>query len=270
MFNVRIVYVPRFCRAPSLFPVQVRFVDDLLAGQKRGYECVDSSRNEGDPERYFRLKVILLLWVGDYPGQAKMSGFSHASTGLRQCHWCKHRTPIYLPSRALFLDNFKHLPTYHSLRPVAALLDTFEARTHEASLEDMAASEAFPGTSFERRERKGFPGKESGVNEWMPLNLLHLWDSVKDSAYDGMHNLENILKKHILPLIAGAQKKTSTRCNIGPIQQTVAGKSEKMPRKDGETVQEKKTRETHNAAREKAIRTYQTHTERRQLALTVH
>ena len=95
----------------SLSAMFARIVDDLHLGQTAGYPCLDAQTGTS-----FSLKTILLLWVGDYPGQGAASGFAHASCGRFQCHWCLHETPTYLPSRALFLHNVDHLPQGHPLR----------------------------------------------------------------------------------------------------------------------------------------------------------
>ena len=63
-------------------------VDDLLHWQD-GEHVDDVSKDEGDPEWRFLLRVMLLYWCGDYPGQGESSGFSHAAGGSKACHWCE-------------------------------------------------------------------------------------------------------------------------------------------------------------------------------------
>jgi hypothetical protein len=62
-------------------------VDDLLHWQDGDY-VEDVSRELGDPERKFLLRVILLFWCGDYPAQAQVSGFMHGTPNNGMCHWC--------------------------------------------------------------------------------------------------------------------------------------------------------------------------------------
>lgn len=62
--------------------------DDLLMWEDGEY-TEDHSKHEDDPERTFRLRAQLLYWCGDYPGQAEASGFSHAASGRKACHWCE-------------------------------------------------------------------------------------------------------------------------------------------------------------------------------------
>jgi hypothetical protein len=64
----------------SFDPLLTRMVDDLLLAQKEGYPIHDHSLPESSPDRVFTARMILLYVIGDYPGQAKLSGFSHQGT----------------------------------------------------------------------------------------------------------------------------------------------------------------------------------------------
>ena len=56
----------------------------------------------GTPGRKFLCKTVLLFWCGDYPGQGKISGFSHAANGRFPCHWCKVGNKFYLRGHGEF------------------------------------------------------------------------------------------------------------------------------------------------------------------------
>jgi len=68
-------------RAPqSLSPLMTVFANELLHLERDGIKVHDSQTNTD-----FKLKVILLFMVGDYPAQAVASGFVHQ--GGKACHW---------------------------------------------------------------------------------------------------------------------------------------------------------------------------------------
>lgn len=69
-------------------PLMTVLVDDLLFWED-GQQVVDYSMDPADPRRIFLLHVLLLFWVGDYPGLAEATNFSHQ--GHHACHWCKIR-----------------------------------------------------------------------------------------------------------------------------------------------------------------------------------
>jgi hypothetical protein len=63
-----------------------RVIEELLEAQNTGLKITDYSLPEHDPDRIFKLKLILLMAVGDYPAQGKLTNFLHC--GVRPCHWC--------------------------------------------------------------------------------------------------------------------------------------------------------------------------------------
>jgi hypothetical protein len=65
-------------------------VDDILRWEE-GELTEDHSKSPADPDRWFRLRVRLLYWCGDYPGQGEASGFSHSAKHFKACHWCEDR-----------------------------------------------------------------------------------------------------------------------------------------------------------------------------------
>lgn len=72
----------------TLQPLMHALVDDLLHWEDGGW-VVDHSADDDDPDRLFFLRCILLYWCGDYPGQGEASGFSHAASSSKACHWCE-------------------------------------------------------------------------------------------------------------------------------------------------------------------------------------
>ena len=76
-------------RKPShLCAVMHAVVDDMLFWED-GKEVEDHSKALGEEDRWFLLRIRLLYWCGDYPGQGEASGFSHAAGGKHACHWCE-------------------------------------------------------------------------------------------------------------------------------------------------------------------------------------
>jgi hypothetical protein len=75
-------------KASHLMAIMHAITDDLLIWEDGEY-VEDYSKCEQDPKRWFRLRVALLYWCGDYPGQGEASGFSHAAGGKKACHWCE-------------------------------------------------------------------------------------------------------------------------------------------------------------------------------------
>ena len=76
-------------RKPShLMAIMHVITDDLLIWEDGEY-VEDHSKCAEDSGRWFRLRVALLYWCGDYPGQGEASGFSHSASGKKACHWCE-------------------------------------------------------------------------------------------------------------------------------------------------------------------------------------
>ena len=76
-------------RKPShLCAVMHAVVDDMLFWED-GKEVEDHSKALGEEDRWFLLRIRLLYWCGDYPGQGEVSGMSHQ--GEKACHWCEGR-----------------------------------------------------------------------------------------------------------------------------------------------------------------------------------
>ena len=55
--------------------MMLRIADEFYQLYHVGVRVVDHSLAVGADEREFWLRVALLLWIGDYPGQGEVSGF---------------------------------------------------------------------------------------------------------------------------------------------------------------------------------------------------
>jgi hypothetical protein len=167
--------------------------------EETGFPCVDASRRADDPGRHFSMQVTPFFLVGDYPGLGKMVGFGHTSASFCHCHWCMHKTPVYLTGRALFLQNRSHLPPDHWMRHAAydkppAPHEEYpppRPRTHDEAVAHSLESRAYNGP--EKADRA--PWKKSGVNYYCPLVLLQHFDLIWDAAPDMMHILKNVWSK---------------------------------------------------------------------------
>ena len=98
----------RTLRGPkSLKPHLTIIVDDLYQAYHKGVFVTDSTVPRGMSGRHFRCKNILLLWTGDQPAQALVSGM-HSKC----CHWC-HFEGVKRPevSRMCWRDHRKCLGT---------------------------------------------------------------------------------------------------------------------------------------------------------------
>lgn len=72
----------------NLGPLLVCLVNDLQHWYD-GKHVVDYFKAEGDLQRKFLLRTVLLFWCGDYPGLGEATNFRHS--GYYGCHWCKDR-----------------------------------------------------------------------------------------------------------------------------------------------------------------------------------
>ena len=90
------------------------FTDELLWGETDGFRTVDHSKDVSDPERVFWLKVVLLFWVGDYPGLGKCAAMKHA--GAHGCHWCEGFFYAHSPGHNVCIHNRRNLRANHPYR----------------------------------------------------------------------------------------------------------------------------------------------------------
>ena len=66
----------RIIGAPTSFqPLMTVFSDEMHRLYHDGIWVEDSSRPSTDPDRMFLLRVLLLYWIGDYPGLAEICDF---------------------------------------------------------------------------------------------------------------------------------------------------------------------------------------------------
>ena len=98
-------------RKPShLMAILHAITDDLLIWEDGQY-VEDHSKCAQGPERWFRLRVALLYWCSDYPGQGEASGFSHSASGKKACHWCE-----VIGRRSVSIDRQKYENYYRCVQ----------------------------------------------------------------------------------------------------------------------------------------------------------
>ena len=160
-------------------------VDELLWGETHGFTIVDHSKDLNDPNRVFQLKVILLFWVGDYPGLAKCASMKHA--GAYGCHWCKAFFFPHSPGHNVCIHNRRYLRQNHPYRTDARwtcqeprasppLRTTEEVKAVQREITDMQQ-----GPEKTRKQ------KASGIEGFCLLLLLDMFDIVWDMLPDMMH-----------------------------------------------------------------------------------
>ena len=59
----------------SLQPLLTVFSDEMHRLYHKGIWIEDASRSSSDPDRMFLMKVMLLYWIGDYPGLGEICDF---------------------------------------------------------------------------------------------------------------------------------------------------------------------------------------------------
>jgi hypothetical protein len=98
----------------SMHAFMTVFVDELLWGETDGFRTVDHSKDPDDPARVFWLKVVLLFWVGDYPGMGKCAAMKHQ--GKKGCHWCEGFFYPHSPGHNVCIHNRRNLRENHPFR----------------------------------------------------------------------------------------------------------------------------------------------------------
>jgi hypothetical protein len=163
----------------------VVFVDELLWGETEGFRTVDHSKPPSDPDRVFWLKVILLYWVGDYPGLAKCANMKHA--GFYGCHWCKGYFYTHSPGHNVCIHNRRNLRDNHPYRTDARwphrenrypvpLRERAEVEAQAREIHEME-----PGPDKARMQ------KATGIDGLCLLVLISLFDIIWDMMPDMMH-----------------------------------------------------------------------------------
>jgi hypothetical protein len=177
--------------------------DDLLEGQTNGYTIKDMSSHREEHERVFQLKVLLLFWVGDYPGQGKASMMTHC--GKFACHWCKQYFHTISTGKSIPIDTRKHLPAGHPMRDLddgSRETGCCEYRTHTQTLAEGQQTIDYTGAW----DSLNNPAKATGVDGVCALSHLELFDVIFDFLPDMMHIPKQILKGHLLPLLKGERR----------------------------------------------------------------
>jgi len=186
-----------------LTAITLVMTDELLHLYETGVMVVDHALPLDDVTRVFRLFVILLYWIGDYPGIGEAAGTM--SSGGRCCHWCKQHFPFnYALHRTQHCEFRPFLPMGDPLRKANRAADCdweVPLRTHQQMCEDAEASEAFEGAY----NAAAHPRFQSGVSYVCPLAYLPMWDMVWDFLADFMHILEGYIKRHMLEVMKGGR-----------------------------------------------------------------
>jgi hypothetical protein len=207
---------PKSCQAALAV-----LVDDILRSYNDGYAIRDTSLPEGHPDRDFRMRLMLLNWIGDYKGQAKIANMKHQ--GAKSCHWCMHTFRKGLgQSGSNFADNNRrYLPPRSPLRQDADYgedsLDEEdnkppEMRTHQ-TIWDIGMEITCGSLTKKQKEELA---TSTGINGLCCLGLLPYFDICLDIMLDFMHVLKNIWQEHLLPVFRGTgvpapPKKFSTK-----------------------------------------------------------
>jgi len=161
------------------------FVDELLWGETHGFRIVDHSKNPSDRDYVFWMKVILLFWVGDYPGLAKCASMKHA--GAYGCHWCKGYFYPHSPGHNVCIHNRRNLRLNHPYRTDerwghTETRDPTPLRTSdEVFLQSRAIDNMEEGPDKIRRQ------KSTGIDGFCLLLLLSMFDIIWDMLPDMMH-----------------------------------------------------------------------------------
>jgi hypothetical protein len=161
------------------------FVDEMLWGETDGFKTVDHSKELSDPERVFWLKVILLFWVGDYPGLAKCAAMKHA--GAYGCHWCKGFFYRHSPGHNVCIFNRRNLKISHRFRKdlrwgPTELREPHPLRTSvEVERQSREISNMAEGPEKDRAQTR------TGIDGFCLLLLLSMFDIVWDMLPDMMH-----------------------------------------------------------------------------------
>ena len=161
------------------------FVDELLWGETQGFRTIDHSKAISDPDHVFWLKVILLFWVGDYPGLGKCAAMKHA--GRYGCHWCMGYFFPHSPGHNVCIHNRRNLRPNHPYRTDARwgphetrgpvpLRTTDEVESQSREISDMPEGPA-----------KANQQRSTGIDSFCLLLMLSMFDIVWDMLPDMMH-----------------------------------------------------------------------------------
>ena len=167
------------------------FVDELLWGETEGFRTVDHSKDGSDPDRVFWLKVILLFWVGDYPGMGKCASMKHA--GAHGCHWCDGFFYAHSPGHNVCIHNRRNLRANHPFRQDVTRWGSTETRgpvpnrTH-----DDVEAKAREIHDMDKGRDKDNLRTQTGIDGFCLFMLLAMFDIVWDMLPDMMHITKGI------------------------------------------------------------------------------
>jgi hypothetical protein len=185
---------------PSIQPVLLVFTNEMLHGQEEGFPMRDFSKPPTSPDHFFFLKVILLFFMGDYPGQGKAANMLH--TGKRACHWCHHLFETHSPGHNVALGTRQHLPEEHPVRSDETYGPQEEreppaTRTHADTCErgkDIEQMDEAPKTAAQ---------KDSGVYGFCVLAFLAMFNVIWDITGDMMHIIKGMWMRRLMPMLKG-------------------------------------------------------------------
>jgi hypothetical protein len=180
----------------SMHAFMTVFVDELLWGETDGFRTVDHSKPNDDPDHIFWLMVILLFWVGDYPGMGKCAAMKHS--GAHGCHWCDGFFFPHSTGHNVCIHNRRHLRPNHPFRHDAATWGSTELRTppNNRTHADVKAKaqeihDMEYGTARDKKQ------SNTGIDGFCLFMMLAMFDVVWDMLPDMMH----ITKGHNLLVI---------------------------------------------------------------------
>jgi hypothetical protein len=162
------------------------FVDECLWGETEGFRIVDHSKAPTDPQRVFWLKVLLLFWVGDYPGLGKCASMKHI--GAYGCHWCKGYFYPHSSGHNVCIYNRRHLRPNHPYRQDRRWgpPETRDAPPLRTAAEVEALSREISDMEEESTEQVRRQ-KATGIDGFCMLVMLSMFDIIWDMLPDMMH-----------------------------------------------------------------------------------
>jgi hypothetical protein len=189
---------------PSIQCILLLFTNELLHGQDEGYEIRDFSVPPDSPNHVFMLKVILLFFMGDYPGQGKAANMLHS--GKQACHWCKHNFESHSPGHNVALGTRQHLPPDSPLRTDPSFgpeerRPPPETRTHVDICQCADEVDRLNGRGD--AAARAAAEKRTGVYGWCPLSLLALFNMAWDITGDMMHLIKGMWMRRLIPMLKG-------------------------------------------------------------------
>jgi hypothetical protein len=190
-------------------------VEDFLTAQNEGIAVRDHSLPESNQQRDFMMKCILLFWIGDYPGQAKVCNQKHA--GRCTCHWCLQpfKKGLGTTGSNYAFNMRRELPPNHPMRSNPAFgIDEEDAAENLPAKQRTSAEVQQIGeridfqddVDLDNEEKKAIKDviEATGINGYCIFALLFMFDVVWDFAPDMMHIMKDIWQDHLLPLFKGA------------------------------------------------------------------